>query len=189
MAFDPIGAVAARIYAGVAIAAGLALAVQTARIEGLPLIGGGLKAALADAHDDLRAERKAHRLTIDAYRTAQANAARAEQLRIANVRRQQQEISDHAMQDYTRALADLRARYERLRRGFAAGAAGAPGAEPMPGLSDAARGADAAPGGDGFSLERRLIASEQALQLDALIAWVAAQARVDVNSEETPDAR
>jgi len=49
----------------------------------------------------------------------------------------------------------------------------------VPGLSAAPGGSPQAPGEDGFS--DRLIATEQAIQLDELIKWVKRQAAVEVN--------
>ena len=55
-----------------------ALAVQTARIEGLPIIGGGLKSSLAASERQSKAHFDAHVATITRYRAAQAEAARME---------------------------------------------------------------------------------------------------------------
>jgi hypothetical protein len=52
----------------------------------------------------------------------------------------------------------------------------------MPRLSAPARGAPQGPGQDGFSFEDGLTATEQAIQLDELIKWIKAQAKVDNNA-------
>jgi hypothetical protein len=51
----------------------------------------------------------------------------------------------------------------------------------MPGLSAAAGNAAKAPSQDGLSDSDALIATEQAIQLDELIKWARAQAKVDNN--------
>lgn len=153
--------------------------VQTARIDGVPVIGGGLKAELASSERRSQARLNAHVQTIRNYRAAQEQAAAAEKVRLDRVRAEQKEISDDVLESYQRRLAALRARADELRRQGAAGSAGAAGGIAVPGVAAAASGAAEAACGDGFSFERRLIASEQALQLDELIAWVRRQAGID----------
>lgn len=156
------------------------------RIHGLPLIGGGLIADL-DHMTALNASNVAnHRQTKATYREAQADAVRREVFRLARVRAEHQRNNDHAKDDFNRRLADLRARYDSLRGqvGKAAGSAG--NSQSVPGLSDAARRTDAAPGADGLpstemTLAERYEASVIATQLDELISWVERQSQVKVN--------
>lgn len=141
-------------------------------------------------------ERTAHQKTKTDYREAQAEAARQEQKRIERVKAEQQEITDAVEEDYRRQLAGLHARAERLREELraGAGAAGASGSGEMPGLSTATGRTAEAAGDRGFSapfgrspaeqLERDVIASEQAIQLNALIDWLLAQAAIDPNAAE-----
>lgn len=185
MSFNPFSAVAAKIFAAIAVALLLATAVQTVRLEGLSIwpvsIEGWKPKAerLAQERDD---ERAAHQQTKRTYVDAQRAAAELEAARLARVRSEQQEITDEVAADYRARLAAARTDYERLRDALArAGAGSAPGDEPVPAASDAARRSVEAAGDRGFSLEQRLIATEQAIQLDALIDWVEAQAAVAVD--------
>lgn len=123
-----------------------------------------------------------HRQTKANYRAAQGEARRLEAMRLAAAKARQQEITDDVSTAYARRLADLRARYDRLLAQARARAAGAPGGVAVPGLPGAAARTDEAPGlrlaGPAcLSPGERLTAAEQALQLDALIDWVEAQAR------------
>ena len=142
------------------------------------------------------AERTAHQKTKTDYREAQAEAARQEQKRIERVKAEQQEITDAVEADYRRQLAGLHARAERLREELraGAGAAGAGGSGEMPGHSTATGRTAEAAGDRGFSaafdrgaaeqLERDVIATGQAIQLNALIDWLLAQAAIDPNAAE-----
>lgn len=133
------------------------------------------------------AEVAAHVQTKKTYREAQAAAQRLEAKRLARVTAQQQEITDEVVADYRRRIADARAHAERLREQARARAAGSPGAVGVPGAGDAAGGADQAAGDRRLpeltdaELEWRLIATEQAIQLDELINWTLRQAGVEVN--------
>ena len=94
----------------------------------------------------------------------------------------QASISERITNDFEARLADARARAHRLRgptpaptdRGGGRSAA-------VSGLPAAAAGAAEAAGQDRLPDPDRLIATEQAIQLDALIRWVRAQASVDPN--------
>lgn len=110
-------------------------------------------------------------------RTAQALIADR-----ANVRRvvtEQARISEERAHAYRGRIAALDARVDELRRGQgkAGGRGGA--AARVPATSTAAGGADAAAGGDGFSLELRATATRQAIRLDELQKWVKSQGQVD----------
>lgn len=142
------------------------------------------------------AERAAHVMTKRMYRQAQMDAARQEELRNARVAAQQEEISDGAVETLARrqaaARADAARAFERLRQYAAAGKrpAGAGGAEQLPAVPVAAAGTAAAPG-DGLpadigpaDIDWRLIAQEQAIQLDVLIDWTIRQAGVPVNEPQ-----
>lgn len=187
-----IGAV---ILAAVAIAG-----VQTARLEGFKLwpisMTGWIETAMT-AETERDAEKKAHKQTKTDYRAAQVKAAELERQRLARVRRQQQEISDAIEADYTARLADARARAERLRQELRARAAagGSRRTVEVRGLSVARRGPAAAATDprlpspdrtDAEQLERDLVATEQALQLDALIDWILKQSAIDPNEQAQP---
>lgn len=151
------------------------------------------EALVAALRNDLAAERTAHQQTKHNYRAAQEQAAALEAARLAAVQAEQKEITDAVTQDYRQRLADARAHAERLRDQLAragAGAAGAPRSEPVPGAGGAAGRAAPPATGDRLppapalsedEIAWRLIATEQAIQLDALIDWVERQAQVEVN--------
>ncbi|MBU1253206.1 MAG: hypothetical protein KKE69_02260 [Alphaproteobacteria bacterium] len=195
------GAMAAKVgFSGLVIAAALAFGtVQTARLEGLMIWPLSIEGWIAKAdrfeteRDD---ERSAHRKTKNDYRAAQLAAAEMEAERLKRVAQQQEDITDAIETDYRTRLADARARAERLREELRSreGAAGAGGDLAMSRVPGAAGGSDAStrdhrlPAGSGFDrdpaeqLERDLVATQQALQLDALIDWVERQATVDPNA-------
>lgn len=171
-------------------------AVQTVRIEGLWPISG-LKEQVATAQAQRDAERAAHVQTKLIYEKAQEQAARIEGKRLLAVMSEQQEITHEIGTEYAQRLAAARARHDELAlrlRGqgqAGAGAAGAGGGEPLPQLAGPAGRADATPGPAGLSdpemtLAERWRASQQALQLDALIDWVERQGKVPVNSSAQP---
>ena len=173
------------------------------RIVALAAIGGmtwhlvivdpGLRAdraAAIGARDQARAERdaeiSAHTLTKQTYRLAQQQAAALDAARVARVEAEQREITDEVTADYRARLADARAAAERLRQQLARARehpAGAAGGEQLPATGDTAIRAAEAAGDrrlslDAEELDWRLTATEQAIQLDALIDWVEAQAGV-----------
>jgi len=86
-----------------------------------------------------------HSATKQAYRDAQEEAARMEAERIARVVEIQERITDEVRQDYSRDIAALRARADRLRREARAGAGGASGGLQVPAESNTASGTDATP--------------------------------------------
>lgn len=200
---NPFTALTSKIFGGLAVLFLVGLSIQTVRIEGIwcantapgekpACIMRGFKQELAVLRIDLdqvRAERDAeaakHAATKEAYADAQVEAERMESERLARVTAQQEEITDEIRRDYARRLADARTAARRLRgqAGLSGGgsAAGAPAGEPVPGLAATTGRTDETPGGAGFSLDRRLIATEQAIQLDGLITWVEKQRAVDPN--------
>ncbi len=161
-----------------------------------------LRAQRDDARRALNAERAAHQQSIANYRAAAAMARHYAQMRADDAMRAGQRVNQEVADDYAKRIAALRA-----RAGVVAGAAGAagavagagrvrthagtggagggPGIADLPRIPDPAGRIDAPPGADGFSgvcaatdSTAALIASEQAVQLDALIDWVEAQQRV-----------
>lgn len=132
-------------------------------------------------HDAIKAERAAHAQTVANFRDAQAKAELAQKANLARVSIQQRNISDETLDDYNRRVADLRERYKRL---LAQGNRGASGNPDLPAIPNATSGIDEAPKQDGLPAADALTASEQALQLDALITWVERQAKVENSPEE-----
>lgn len=183
-----MGFLRANLWRAAALAlAGITLALLV-QVHGLPLLGGGLKADLAEMTDARDAEIRAHQETKDVYRAAQAEAALQQTFRNARVKARQERISADAEASANRRLDDLRRRYDGLLAQAGTGAAGAAGGQHMPGLSTAAGGADETAGAHGLSeaeltLAERYQCSVSATQLDELISWIERQAAIDVNDK------
>jgi signal transduction histidine kinase len=134
------------------------------------------------------AEQGSRAQTIANYRAA-AEAARKEDLAHANrVAAEQRTISERTSHDLETRLAAARARAQRLQLGpgspATAGGRGRAAAVPAAG---AASGPARRPAQeDGFPLSDRLLATEQAIQLDELIKWVTGQTAVDSRSGSSP---
>ena len=135
-----------------------------------------------------RGEQQAHAQTVAYYRVAAETARRSDAANRERVLAAQADINERTNHAYQARMADARARADRLRRqaGTAATDPGGRRTAPVPATGAAARAADGPAPQDGlslgtqdFSLEERLIATEQAIQLDELIQWVKAQAAVD----------
>lgn len=119
--------------------------------------------------------------TIANVRAATAAAEAADRANAHRVETSQHSINERSADALDTRLADVRARAQRLRL-QTAGAAAASGSGPaaaVPGLSNRAASTAQAAGQSGFSAQDRLIATEQAIQLDELINWVRAQGAVD----------
>lgn len=151
------------------------------QIHGLPFIGGGLIARLDRMTELRRTEADNHRKSKDNFRRAMADAQRLEVFRLARVKAEYERNNERAKERFNDRLALLRSRYDELRAKAGAGSTGATGGVEMSALPHPAFGADAATGEDGLSLAERYQCSVSALQLDELISWVEAQAKVKVN--------
>ncbi len=130
-------------------------------------------------------EQAAHAATVASYRAAAEQARREDAANLARVTAEQAAINERTSNDYESRIAAARARADRLR-GKASPAAADPGAgsaAPVPGISLASEGSSQDPGEDGFPAGDRLIATEQAIQLDELIKWVRAQSEVRTGGE------
>ena len=130
----------------------------------------------------LAGERAAHSGTVVNYRAAAERARLSDAANVARVRAEQSAINERTSHDYKSRIAAARAAAGRLRGHEATrAAAGAGRAAPVPGLSAAAGGSAEAAGQDRLPDPDRLIATEQAIQLDELIKWVRVQGQVRVN--------
>ncbi len=129
------------------------------------------------------AEQSARVATIANYRSAAETARKADLANAARVVADQHIISERTTHDLETRLADARARALRLQlgQGTAAAAGGGRGAAPVPASGATAGVVDRAATQDGFPLADRLIATEQAIQLDELIKWVNAQAELPIS--------
>ena len=135
-----------------------------------------------------RNERAALAGNLANYRAAAEAARAADRAAAERTRAAQQAINERTANDLESRFADARARALRLRR-QAASAAADPGAgrnAPVPGLSASSGAAPRAAGQDRLPAADALIATEQAIQLDELVKWVKAQAKVDPNAEANP---
>ncbi len=131
----------------------------------------------------LAGERAAHAGTVANFRAASEQARIADAANAARVRAEQAEINERTSHDFESRIAAARAAANRMRGIEAARAAPGDGrATPVPGLPDASGGTAEATRQDGLLEPDRLIATEQAIQLDELIKWVRAQARVRVDA-------
>lgn len=141
------------------------------------------KSTAALRQQQVAAQQAAHAATVANYRAAAEQARRADAANAARVRRAQARINERTADDFESRIAAARARSRQLQRraGSAAADPGAGRAAAVPALSAAARAAHQAAGEDRLSASDRLIATEQAIQLDELINWVRRQHRVESN--------
>ena len=129
-----------------------------------------------------RQEQSAFATTVANYRAAASQAEAVDQANAARVAADQRTINQRTEHDYEARLAAARAGAQRLRDESAAAADhGARASAPMPGLPAAAGRIAQAAGQDRLPSSDALTATEQAIQLDELIKWVRAQAKVDNN--------
>lgn len=131
-------------------------------------------------HDTIKAERARYAETVANFKDAQAKAELAQKANLARVSIQQRNITDETLDDYNRRVAVLRARYQRL---LSQGNRSASGNAAMPAIPDATGRIDEAADENGLPAADALTASEQALQLDALITWVERQAKVETSPQ------
>ena len=131
-----------------------------------------------------RAEQTAFARTVAYYRAAAETARAADRAAAERVRAEQRAVNERTAHDYQIRLAAARDRARRLQRPAAAAAANScpRRAASVPGLSAAPCGAAEAAGGDGLPPAAARVATEQAIQLDALIGWVRRQASIDPNA-------
>jgi hypothetical protein len=127
--------------------------------------------------------------TVANYRAAAEQARLADKANVERVKAEQAAISERTSNDFEDRLAAARAAaanisFERLRTETRTAAAdpGTRGAASVPGISAAAREPSETAREDRLSAADRLLATEQAIQLDELIKWIRAQAKVDNNA-------
>ena len=137
------------------------------------------------------AEQSARSQTIANYRAAAETARLQDRANVARIAAEQRTISERTTNELESRLADARARAQRLRlgQGTATAVGGSGRAASVPASRTAAGAAGRSAEENGFSLTDRLIATEQAIQLDELIKWVNGQAAIRVDepkSESSP---
>ena len=134
------------------------------------------KAKTAHYSELLAGERAAHAGTVANVRAAAEQARQADLANAARVRADQDDINERSKDEFESRIAAARAAAERLRAGQAAAADPGHGrGAAVPALPAASGGIAEIPGQDGFPDKDRLIATEQAIQLDALIEWTRRQ--------------
>lgn len=138
--------------------------------------------------------------TVANFRAASAAAQRAAEANVERVEAKQAAITQEVTNDYESRLAAARSRADELRRAASRTTADPRGADAagLSGSGAAASPADAAPADPRLpsacpadrvclTLDEALIATEQAIQLDALISWVERQAAVPFQTEAQDD--
>jgi hypothetical protein len=121
--------------------------------------------------------------TMANYRAAADQARAADAAKTARVAAEQRDINERTSHDFEARLAAAHAAAQRLRLQPETAADPRIGRDaPVPRLSAASLEPAEAAGQDGLPQDERLIATEQAIQLDELIKWVRAQAAVDPNA-------
>jgi hypothetical protein len=133
----------------------------------------------------LAGERAAHDATVANARAAAQQARLADAANAERVRSEQSAIDERTRNDFESRVAAARAAAGRLRRKPEAAGADPGGrrATPVPGLSAGAEGIAQGTGQDRLPVSDRLIATEQAIQLDELIKWVRRQAAVEPSKD------
>jgi len=132
-----------------------------------------------------RGEQAAFAGTAANYRAAAETARAADRANAERVLGEQRAINERISHDFEARLAAARLSAQRLREQAAGTPAdpGARGSAPVPGMAAAPGGAAQAAGEDRLPPSDALTATEQAIQLDELIAWVKAQAAVQPDSK------
>jgi hypothetical protein len=126
-------------------------------------------------------EKAAHAATVANYRAAAEQSRREDAANLARVEAEQAAINERTKDDFQSRIASARADARRLRSRASAAEtdSGTGGAAPVPAVPAPSEGASQAAGEDGLSSSDRLLATEQAIQLDELITWIRNQAGVD----------
>ena len=129
--------------------------------------------------------------TVANVRAAAETARASDAANVQRVFAEQQSINQRSSNDYEARLAAARSLAQRLREQAAAPAShpGAGGAAAVPGLSVASGRPAQGAVEDRLPEPDALTATEQAIQLDELIKWVRAQAKVDNNAGKGASSR
>lgn len=134
-----------------------------------------------------RAEASARTRQELGMRKAREEARANDLANLARVRELQTAINRRSSDELSRRLAAARAASERLRADDQPGAnSRRRRAATVSGIPLAPAGTDTTTSQDRFSFADRLIATEQAIQLDELIRWVRAQSAVQIDSDNRP---
>jgi len=135
------------------------------------------------ARTGLAAEQQAHQQTVANARAATAEAQRQAAANVKRVQADQAAITERTVNDYQARLADVDARYERVRTALAARTdLRSSDAAPVSLASEATCRAYGGGSCDGLLAKLR-IAERQAWNLIVLRRWVAEQSQVDNQQE------
>jgi hypothetical protein len=168
--------------AGLVASAGLALLLLLAKGD-----ARHWKKQSAQYEQLYRAEQAALAGTVANVRAAADAARAADAANATRVAAEQNAINERTADDYEARIAAARVIADRLRHdAHGAANSGSSAKPPVPGLSAAAGGAAQATGQDRLPEPDALTATEQAIQLDELINWVRAQAKVDTSGGVAP---
>ena len=163
--------------AGIAVGLALGILLLVQKIE-----TGHWRKQAASFEQLYHEDQAAFAATVANYRAAAAQARAADQANANRVETDQRTISERTEHDFEARLAAARTDAQRLREPAQTAAdSGARGGAPMPGLSVAPGDPAQAAGQDRLPPADALTATEQAIQLDELIKWVRAQAKVAPN--------
>ena len=141
------------------------------------------KATATLRQQQVAAEKAAHEATVANYRAAAVRAQLADAANAVRVKTEQAAINERTAHVYESRIAAARARADSLRQARAEADPRSRTTAPVPGLSAPAQGAAQAAGEDRLSHSDKLIATEQAIQLDELIRWNRRQAEVAMEGE------
>jgi hypothetical protein len=124
------------------------------------------------ARAQVTAEQQAHAATVANYRAAAAEATRRDAENRARIEAEQRAANERISHEYEARIVAVREQYARLLRERAGAGSGNARPAPVPPRGGATGQPDAAAPQDGFSLADRLIATEQAIQLEELQRYV-----------------
>jgi hypothetical protein len=134
-----------------------------------------------------RGQQSAFAATVANYRAAADQARAADRANADRVAAEQSAINQRSTNDFEGRLAAARAAAERLRlQSTAAADSGRGRGAQVPEIAASAGGPAQGPGQDRLPGSDALVATEQAIQLDELIKWVKAQAKVDTSGGAEP---
>jgi hypothetical protein len=128
-------------------------------------------------------EKQAFDTTVASYRLAAQQAAESDRLNKQRVEAAAAAINERTAHDYETRLAAARAAAGRLQSQPQANS-GSANKPAVPGISNSASGADPAAAQSGLSIQDRLIATEQAIQLDELIKWIKSVGQINTQGAD-----
>jgi len=161
--------------AGIAATVALGLLLVIQKVE-----TGHWKKQSASFEQLYRQDQAVFAATVANTRAAAAQAAAVDQANLRRVTAEQAAITERTTNDFEARLVAARTDAQRLRD-HAQANPGVGGSPSMPVISAATRSAAESPVQDRLSQTDALTATEQAIQLDELVKWIRAQAKVDNN--------